>query len=89
MVLIIAKWLFMIYVLKYMYMRDGLSNHDAQYHNDSTSYAAPLHKILYFTVGLTLPQKVSHILPQCFHTPVQVQTGSSHPSQSAGQPEDV
>ena len=34
---VIAKWLFMIYVLKYMYMRDGLY---VQYHNDSTSYAA-------------------------------------------------
>ena len=52
----------MIYVLKYMYMRDGLSNHDAQYHNDSTSYAAPLHKILYFNVGLTLPQTVTSYL---------------------------
>lgn len=50
---VIAKWLFMIYVLKYMHMRDGLY---AQYHNDST------YKILYFNVGLTLPQTVTSYL---------------------------
>ena len=58
---VIAKWLFMIYVLKYMYMRDGYM------HNIITTalhmqLTLSLHKILYFNVGLTLPQTVTSYL---------------------------